>query len=330
MVSVGERPGVGGTSSQSRPLMIPTSGPSYPSTPAASSSSAFSAPQQPSISVLSPSSELVARVDRAARADKALTELLSIVSDREPTQEERELLAKRIVEVAGQGRQSPSTSVARSPSPWSPPSLPNSPQQMTQTQRSPASSPFQVPYHSGQSPTTSFSANTEVLVEFAENASDRFILPLSNSIVERSITNSPELNPITGRPVKSLDILISTVLPASVVGSRAGVSKVGGPKLGECYPVTIKLVGASSTLRLAISKKVQYKDSTRTAGIAKVLHDMVWLPLTIPQNNLFCSPKEPRFVCSVKFCPNQSLSTTAVARRSDSQWHSGCCGSSVH
>ncbi|KAG8954953.1 hypothetical protein FRC04_010437 [Tulasnella sp. 424] len=255
MVSVNERHGAGGTS-QSKPLTIPTSGPSYPPTPVASSSSAFSVPQQPSTSVLSPSSELVARVDRAARTDKALAELLSIESDRDPTQEERELLAKRIVEVAGQDRQSPSPSVALSPSPWSPPTLPNSPQQLTQTQRSPYSSPFQVPYHTGQSPTNSFSANTEILVEFTENASDRFILPLSSSIVERSITNSAELDPITGRPVKSLDILISTVLPASVAGSRAGVSKVGGPKLGECYPVTIKLVGASSTLWLAVSKKV--------------------------------------------------------------------------
>ncbi|KAG8978631.1 hypothetical protein FRC05_009903 [Tulasnella sp. 425] len=274
MVSVNERHGAGGTS-QSKPLTIPTSGPSYPPTPVASSSSAFSVPQQPSTSVLSPSSELVARVDRAARTDKALAELLSIESDRDPTQEERELLAKRIVEVAGQDRQSPSPSVALSPSPWSPPTLPNSPQQLTQTQRSPYSSPFQVPYHTGQSPTNSFSANTEILVEFTENASDRFILPLSSSIVERSITNSAELDPITGRPVKSLDILISTVLPASVAGSRAGVSKVGGPKLGECYPVTIKLVGASSTLWLAVSKKVQYKNSTRTSGIAKVLHDML-------------------------------------------------------
>ncbi|KAG9047558.1 hypothetical protein FS837_002021 [Tulasnella sp. UAMH 9824] len=242
--------------------------PSYPPVPVASSPSPLSVPPQPPDPVLSPSSELVAQLDAAAQTDEELARLLSRESEGDATPRERDLLAKRIVEVAKEDHRNVSTPEAGSPS------SSTSPQQMIHGQHSPYSSPFHFHYHSASSPTSSFPPNTEILVEFAENTSDRFVLPLSNSIVKRSITNSSELDSITGRPIKSLDILISTILPASTVESRIRTSAFGGNNVGDCYPVTIKLVGASSTLWLAISKKAQYKDSVRTARISKVLQDM--------------------------------------------------------
>ncbi|KAG8933081.1 hypothetical protein FRC01_011147, partial [Tulasnella sp. 417] len=223
--------------------------------------------------LLSPSSELVAQVDTAAQTDEELARLLSRESEGDATSEERELLAKRIVEVVKEDRRNTPIPMASTPSS----SVPNSPQQMTQgspEQRSPYSSPFHFNYYSASNPTPP-PPNTEILVEFVENASDRFVLPLTNSIVKRSITNSSELDPATGRPIKSLDILISTILPAKTVESRIKTGAIGGQKVGEGYPATIKLVGARSTLWLAISKKAQYKDSVRTARIAKVLQDML-------------------------------------------------------
>lgn len=272
-VTIDDRHRFGGSSSQPN---APT--PSYPPVPVASSPSSLSVPPQPPDTVLSPSSELVAQLDAAAQTDEELARLLSRESEGDATPEERDLLAKRIVKVAKEDRHNAPTPVAGSPSSSS---LPNSPQQMTQGQHSPYSSPFHFHYPTGSNPTSSFPPNTEILVEFAENASERFILPLSNSIVKRSITNSSELDSVTGRPIRCLDILISTILPASTVESRIRASAFGGNKVGDCYPVTVKLVGASSTLWLAISKKAQYKDSVRTARIAKILQDMVCLLMTI-------------------------------------------------
>ncbi|KAG8904646.1 hypothetical protein FRC00_013868, partial [Tulasnella sp. 408] len=276
--------------------------PSYPPVPVASSPSHLSVPPQPLDPALSPSSELVAQLDAAAQTDEELARLLSRESEGDATAEERDLLAKRIVEVAKEDRHNAPTPVAGSPSSST---LLNSPQQMTQGQHSPYSSPFHFHYHTASSSTSSFPPNTEILVEFAENASDRFVLPLSNSIVKRSITNSSELDSVTGRPIRSLDILISTILPASTVESRIRTPTFGGNKVGDCYPVTIKLVGASSTLWLAISKKAQYKDSMRTARIAKVLQDMVFEgrnpfkrkepPSLDPAQSSEPAPKKPKY-----------------------------------
>lgn len=108
-------------------------------------------------------------------------------------------------------------------------------------------------------------------MEFTESAPNRFVLPLANSIVERTVRDVLDIGFATGLSSEISDILISTVLPTIDGGTT---EEETGSKY---HPVVIKLVGASSALWLGVAKRMERGESggDRTDEVANSLDDKV-------------------------------------------------------
>lgn len=185
-----------------------------------------------------PSAQLFANIEAASADDPEFQRLLSVAADGSATEAELSRLALCIEGLSNQA-----------PKPLASGSL-----------------------HSRTAGTTSAEekdAAIEIILTFKENPSESFVLPLSNSIVERRIVNAG-VDPITGRPLRTLDILISTIMPFDVDPSIASHAR---------HPVTLTLSAAPPALWRAISERVAADDGQlhepRTTSIGRYIKDSV-------------------------------------------------------
>ncbi|KAG8904437.1 hypothetical protein FRB99_001772 [Tulasnella sp. 403] len=273
------------TSASGPPLVPTVASPSTAVSPPAQPTTSTEAAQTPdtTTSIQAANATLINQIDAAAAKDPYLGRLILLAAEGKATPAELDQLAGHVQKLRG-GSSTVSSSVipsAATPSVPSNPALTQPPSSVTSLSQSygttstlpqypPTSYPSSTPPLNRETP-----PQTDIILQFSENQDDQFTLPLNYSIVERVITSQDDLDPSTGRKLRSCDVIVSTVMPPASVDLRATNYWLGKSAKVECHPVTIRLVGASSSLWLGISKKTQYRDEVRLQNIARVLQDML-------------------------------------------------------